>query len=111
MTKGQVDNQPDGMCLDAKGNFYIAHYGMMQVQVLNPRGKIIRRYAGGNLLTSNVAFGGPKHRQLFVTGSIKSGKGCVFRLDLGVVGRRLLPARKRSKSGRSKSGNRSKSGK
>ena len=24
----QIDNQPDGMCLDAAGNLYVAHYGM-----------------------------------------------------------------------------------
>ena len=90
------DNQPDGMCLDANGNLYVAHYGMQQVQVLDPQGKLIRQYPGGNRLTSNVAFGGPKHNQLFVTGSINAdGKpGAVFRLDLGVAGRVILPPKK-----------------
>lgn len=87
------DNQPDGMCLDAKGNLYVAHYGMKQVQVLDPQGKLLRQYDGGNQLTSNVAFGGPNHDQLFVTGSIKADgtPGAVFRLDLGVKGRVILP--------------------
>ncbi len=91
---GQVnDNQPDGMCLDAEGNLYVAHYGMKQVQVLSPQGELLRSYDGGNQLTSNVAFGGPKRDQLFVTGSIGAdGKpGAVFRLDLGVVGLPVLP--------------------
>jgi gluconolactonase len=66
----QIDNQPDGMCLDAAGNLYVAHYGMKQVQVLDPQGKLIRRYGGGNMTTSNVAFGGPNHDQLFVTGGL-----------------------------------------
>jgi len=94
---GQVnDNQPDGMCLDAQGNLYVAHYGMQQVQVLNPQGQLIRRYPGGNRLTSNVAFGGPNHDQLFITGSIGANAkpGAVFRLDLGVKGRVILPAKK-----------------
>jgi len=43
---GQIDNQPDGMCLDAAGNLYVAHYGMKQVQVLSPEGKLIARYQG-----------------------------------------------------------------
>ena len=51
---GQIDNQPDGMCLDAAGNLYVAHYGMKQVQVLDPTGKLVRSYDGGNLTTSNV---------------------------------------------------------
>ncbi len=87
------DNQPDGMCLDAKGNLFVAHYGMRQVQVLDTRGNLIRQYPGGNRQTSNVAFGGPKHDQLFVTGSINADgmPGAVFRLDLGVQGRVILP--------------------
>jgi gluconolactonase len=90
---GQIDNQPDGMCLDAAGNLYVAHYGMKQVQVLSPEGKLLARYPGGNVTTSNVAFGGPKHDQLFVTGGLgaEGGKGGLFRLDLGVQGLMILP--------------------
>ena len=90
---GQIDNQPDGICLDAAGNLYVAHYGMRQVQVLNPQGQLIARYGGGNVTTSNVAFGGPKSDQLFVTGGLgkESGEGGLFRLDLGVKGLVILP--------------------
>jgi gluconolactonase len=91
---GQIDNQPDGMCLDAAGNLYVAHYGMRQVQVLSPEGKLLARYPGGNLTTSNVAFGGPRFDQLFVTGGLgaEGGGGGLFRLDLGVKGLKILPA-------------------
>ncbi len=90
---GQIDNQPDGMCLDKAGNLYVAHYGMRQVQVLDPTGKLVARYPGGNLTTSNVAFGGPKHDQLFVTGALgdSENRGGLFRLDLGVPGLVILP--------------------
>ncbi len=93
---GQIDNQPDGMCLDAAGNLYVAHYGMKQVQVLDPAGKVIRRFDGGNTTTSNVAFGGPNMDQLFITGGIgkEAGEGGLFRIDLGVKGLVILPARK-----------------
>jgi gluconolactonase len=56
--QGQIDDQPDGMCLDAAGNLYVAHYGMQQVQVLDPSGKLIRQYDGGNVTTS-----GRRHRR------------------------------------------------
>ena len=92
--KGQIDNQPDGICLDAEGNLYVAHYGMKQVQVLDPTGKLIQRYDGGNLTTSNVAFGGPDMDQLFVTGALKSGRGGLFRIDLGVEGLVILPPKR-----------------
>jgi gluconolactonase len=95
---GQIDNQPDGICLDQAGNLYVAHYGMKQVQVLDPQGKVIRRYDGGNLTTSNVAFGGPRHDQLFITGGLKAEAepgGGVFQINLGVAGLKILPAKSR----------------
>jgi gluconolactonase len=91
---GVLDNQPDGMCLDEAGNLYVAHYGMRAVQVVDPSGKVIKTYNGGNLTTSNVAFGGPDHNQLFVTGAIEDeakSKGKLFRLNIGVKGLELLP--------------------
>lgn len=91
---GQIANEPDGICLDAAGNLYVAHYGMRQVQVLSPEGKLLRRYGAGNLTTSNVAFGGPQMDQLYVTGALGNetkSKGGLFRLDLkGVKGLKIL---------------------
>ena len=90
----QIANEPDGLCLDAAGNLYVAHYGMRQVQVLSPGGKLLRRYAAGNLTTSNVAFGGARMDQLYVTGALadeKTSRGGLFRLDLkGVRGLKIL---------------------
>lgn len=93
---GQIDNQPDGMCLDSAGNLYVAHYGMKQVQVLSPSGQLIARYDGGNVTTSNVAFGGPEMDQLFITGGLgaESGKGGLFRINLDVKGLVILPPQK-----------------
>jgi gluconolactonase len=90
----QIDNQPDGMCLDSEGNLYVAHYGMRQVQVLSPEGKLIRRYPGGNLTTSNVGFSGPKMDVLYITGGLgaEAGGGGLFRMELpGVTGLTILP--------------------
>jgi gluconolactonase len=94
----QIDNQPDGMCLDAEGNLYVAHYGMRQVQVLDPTGKVIRRFPGGNLTTSNVAFGGADLDTLYITGGIKGegdSEGGLFRIKLvGVKGLKILSEKK-----------------
>ena len=91
--------QPDGMCLDATGNLYVAHYGMKKVEVLSPSGKLIRQYDGGNTTTSNVAFGGPKHDQLFITGGIgkEAGEGGRLRIDLGAKGLVILPEAKKGR--------------
>ncbi len=94
----QIDNQPDGMCLDSEGNLYVAHYGMKQVQVLDKDGKLVRRYPGGNLTTSNVAFGGPNLDTLHITGGIKGegdSEGGFFKIELkGVKGLKILPTKK-----------------
>jgi gluconolactonase len=89
--EGQIDNQPDGIALDADGNLFVAHYGMRRVQVVSPQGKLIRSYPGGNLTTSNVAFAGPKMDQLYMTGG---DPGALFRVDLpGLKGLTILPPR------------------
>lgn len=90
---GQINNLPDGICLDVNGNLFVAHYGMRQVQVLSPKGELLVTLASGNLTTSNVAFGGPNMDQLFVTGGIgkEEGEGGLFRLDVGVRGLTILP--------------------
>lgn len=87
----QSGNEPDGIALDAEGNLYVAHFGMRQVQVVSPAGKVIRRYSGGNRLTSNVAFGGKNMDQLYVTGG---EPGALYRLNLGVRGLTILPPKK-----------------
>jgi gluconolactonase len=88
---GQIDNQPDGIALDADGNLYVAHFGMRQVQVVSPAGKLLRSYPGGNLTTSNVAFAGPAMNELYTTGGDPGG---LFRLDLpGAKGLKILPDR------------------
>ena len=91
--KGQIGDEPDGIALDAEGNLYVAHYGMKQVQVISPAGEVVRRYDGGNLTTSNVAFAGPGMDRLYVTGGTP---GALFRLDLpGVKGLVILPRKAR----------------
>jgi gluconolactonase len=89
----------DGMTLDAAGRLFIAHNGCGRIEVLSAEGRLLRRYAAGNRLASNVAFGGPELGHLYVTGSPveKSGAGALFRLELGILGRssRALPKRRR----------------
>ena len=90
---GQIDNQPDGLCLDQHGNLYVAHYGMRNIEVLSRKGRLIRQYPAGALTASDVAFGGPKLDQLFITGGLGAAgqsEGVLFRFDLR--GEKGLPA-------------------
>ena len=85
----------DGMTLDEVGRLFVAHNGCGRIEVLSAEGLLLRRYSAGNRLASNVAFGGPGLRHLYITGSPgdKSGPGALYRLELGIKGRssRALP--------------------
>ena len=88
--------EPDGLALDVEGNLYVAHLGMEAVQVLNPSGELIRTLPAGNYDASNLVFGGPDGKVLYVTGAIghrSRAPGHVYRLNLpGVQGiSSLLP--------------------
>jgi len=63
---------PDGMAVDTAGNVLMAHAGGAAVWVWSPMGLPLYRVTAcdGGLLTTNVAFGGPGNRQLFITNSM-----------------------------------------
>jgi gluconolactonase len=77
---------PDGMCLDAEGNLYVAHLGTGAVVVYRPDGKELHRYETPGAKTTNVCFGGRGHDELFVT---QDDMGAVLRYGIGVPGYRL----------------------
>jgi gluconolactonase len=95
--EGQINNQPDGMCLDVEGNLYVADYGMGQVQVLDPTGRFVRTYQSGILRTSNVAFSGPAMEDLYITGGVDANprsQGVIFRFHLPGVRGLAIPIRR-----------------
>jgi gluconolactonase len=88
----------DGMTLDQGGRLYVAHNGVGRVEVFDASGRPLGHYAAGNLLASNVAFGGRNLGDLYITGSPgdKMGPGAVFRLRLGVLGRGSMAVPRRN---------------
>ncbi len=66
------------------------------IAVLSRKRRLIRQYPAGALTVSNVAFGGPKLDQLFITGGLGAegeSEGALFRLDVHMKGLPLLPRR------------------
>ena len=62
------DHGMDGMRCDVDGNLYITRHGKGTVAVVSPEGEVIREIemaAGNNI--SNLAFGGPDGRTVYVT--------------------------------------------
>ena len=75
-TPNQSD--PDGMTTDSQGNFYFTMRG--GVWCVSPEGKALGMIPFKDFV-SNVAFGGPGNKTLFVTGTNR-----VHALDMSVAG-------------------------
>ena len=90
----------DGMRLDDRGNLWVAagillprHDGETAdvpagVYVINPKGELLGRIPIPEDLCTNLAFGGPGRKDLYVT----SGK-TIFKIPLAVSGYALYPAK------------------
>jgi gluconolactonase len=59
--------EPDGMAWDERGNLYVAHWGSWSVRVLNPKGDEIKKISVPGEHVTNVCFGGPDGKTLYIT--------------------------------------------
>jgi gluconolactonase len=75
----------DGMVIDCAGNLYIA--SPSEVVIMDPTGttEITRLSVPASGDLTNLAFGGPEHRTLFVT--FLGNMGGLYKIDLAVPGR------------------------
>ena len=61
---------PDGLAMDAQGNLAIAHCGLGTVWLFSRLGEpLYRMRSPAGLSTTNLAYGGPENRNLYVTES------------------------------------------
>jgi sugar lactone lactonase YvrE len=70
----------DGMRCDVDGNLYITRYGKGTVAVLSPEGKVLREIDVLGAAPSNLCFGGPDGRTVYVT-EVKKQRLVQFRVD------------------------------
>lgn len=61
------DHGFDGMRADVDGNLYITRYGKGTVAIVSPEGKVIREVGVLGARPSNICFGGPDGRTVYVT--------------------------------------------
>lgn len=64
----------DGMRCDIDGNLYVTRYDKGSVVVLTPEGKLLREIELKGKKTSNVTFGGPENKTVYVT---LQDRGCI----------------------------------
>jgi gluconolactonase len=82
---------PDGMALDSNGGPLVAHAGMGAIWTFSALGEPIERiHACAGLSTTNIAFGGLRGNELFIT---ESDTGNVLRATLERSGRTLFSHR------------------
>lgn len=76
---------PDGMAVDEAGNLIVAHSGFATAWIFSPLGEPIGRVRScAGIRTSNVAFGGPDGKSLFIT---EAEHGVILQADMNVPGR------------------------
>jgi gluconolactonase len=74
------DHGFDGMRCDADGNLYITRHGKGTVAVLSPEGKVLREVDVLGKLPSNLCFGGPDGKTVYVT-EVEKTRLVQFRVD------------------------------
>jgi gluconolactonase len=74
------DHGFDGMRCDVDGNLYITRYGKGTVAVLSPEGKVLREIDVLGEAPSNLCFGGPDGRTVYVT-EVKKQRLVQFRVE------------------------------
>ncbi|MCA7119895.1 MAG: SMP-30/gluconolactonase/LRE family protein [Acidibrevibacterium sp.] len=79
---------PDGLALDAEGRLLVAHVGMGSVWVFDARGEPVGRIrAPEGAFTTNLAFGGPDNRSLFIT---ESASATILRAEMPTPGKTMF---------------------
>lgn len=84
---------PDGMCFDEAGRLHVAGHGSYSVYVIAAGGGTVEevlRFEDAEI--TNVCFGGPEHRTLYVTQCVN---GRVATVEREIPGMRLFPDRGR----------------
>lgn len=82
---------PDGLAIDEAGNLAIAHIGLGTVWLFSALGEPLARIRScEGLATTNLAYGGPGNRELYIT---ESDSGCVLRVALEVPGQPMFSHR------------------
>lgn len=79
---------PDGLALDEDGNLAVAHVGIGAVWLFSARGEPMYRIQSTvGHHTTNIAYGGPDCKTLFIT---ESESGNILKATLPVSGRRMF---------------------
>jgi sugar lactone lactonase YvrE len=96
-----TDGSPDGLCIDADGNLWVAVWGAGEVRCYSPTGTQLATVAVSAPHTSSVAFVGPGLDTLLITTASEQlserqlaespDSGRLFTCDVGAIGLPVAP--------------------
>lgn len=78
---------PDGINFDAAGNLYVAHFGGGAICIIAPDGTLREKIELPGKKPTNVEFGGPDLRRLFIT---EVETNAVYKMQVPIPGLRLM---------------------
>lgn len=79
---------PDGLAIDEAGNLAVAHIGIGAVWLFSDTGEpMLRVQSSLGRHTTNMAYGGPDRRSLFIT---ESATGTILRAEMPVPGQTMF---------------------
>ncbi|PWS34754.1 gluconolactonase [Falsiroseomonas bella] len=82
---------PDGLAVDDEGGLAVAHSGLATVWLFDRLGQPAARILSpAGIRTTNIAYGGPDLRDLYIT---ESEQGCILRARVPVAGRAMYSHR------------------
>lgn len=91
----KLPSGPDGMAFDVDGNLYVAHYGLGQIDIFDPVGKLIDAIEIPGPKVTNCAFGGPDNKTLYIT---EVATHAVYTAELSVAGMPLFDGRRQAQA-------------
>jgi gluconolactonase len=71
---------PDGMAFDIDGYLFVAVYGSGRIRIVDPDGRLTDEFDAGGRRPTNICFGGPEGRHVFVT-EAETGRLLTWQLD------------------------------
>jgi len=82
---------PDGLALDASGGLAVAHAGSGSVWLFDKQGEpLLRIRTPGGSLSTNLAYGGPRRADLYIT---ESESAQIYRMSMALPGKPLVSHR------------------
>lgn len=78
---------PDGIEFDINGNLYAAHFGGKAVYIFSPEGELIQKIETPGAKPTNLEFGGPDYKTLYLT---EVETNALYKIKVNIKGKNVI---------------------